>query len=63
MGLDDIFPAKTETGEAPGNDLSQLSIADLRERINDLKAEIIRVEQELVARQSSRSAAEDAFKS
>jgi len=63
MDLDDIFPASKPEGTPLGAELSQLSIAELQERIEALKAEISRVEQELGARQSFRSAAEDVFKS
>ena len=43
-------------------DISTLSVADLTERINSLKAEIARCEQAIAARDSTRSAAEKLFK-
>lgn len=63
MDLDDIFP-KTPLGEtAIGADLSQMSVAELEERIETLNREVARVEKEIGSRQSLRSAAEQAFKS
>ncbi|MCB2113470.1 MAG: DUF1192 domain-containing protein [Parvularculaceae bacterium] len=43
-------------------DLSTMSVADLKERILSLKAEIARCEVALGARDSTRSAAEKLFK-
>ena len=43
-------------------DLSTLSVADLKERIDALAAEIERCEQAIAARDSTRSAAEKLFK-
>ena len=63
MDLDDIFPQSKPDEAAIGADLSQMSIAELEERIAALKVEIARVEQEIASRQSLRSAAEQAFKS
>ena len=45
-----------------GQDLSKLSVAELRALIEDLKTEIARVEQTLATKQSSKSAAESVFK-
>jgi uncharacterized small protein (DUF1192 family) len=63
MDLDDIAPPpkKAKTYEL-GQDLSKLSVVELRELVEVLKAEIARVEQTLAAKQSSKSAAEAAFK-
>ena len=63
MDLDDIFPSDSPGGPVLGEELSQLSVEDLRERIAALKGEIQRVEREIETRQSLRSAAEDVFKS
>lgn len=45
-----------------GQDLSALSVHELAERIDLLKAEIVRLEADRAAKQSSRSAAESVFK-
>ena len=45
-----------------GQDLSKLSVAELRALIDDLKTEAARVEQTLATKQSSKSAAESVFK-
>ncbi|MGI9408200.1 MAG: DUF1192 domain-containing protein [Hyphomicrobiaceae bacterium] len=62
MDLDDIFPQKSQDSVV-GADISQLSVSDLEDRIAELRQEIARLEKELSARQSFRSAAEQAFKS
>ncbi len=61
MDLDDLTPKKPKTHEL-GQDLSKHSVAELEALIATLKAEIARVEEALVAKQSSISAAEAAFK-
>lgn len=43
-------------------DISTMSIADLNERIEALRAEIARCEQAIAARDTTRSAAEKLFK-
>jgi len=63
MDPDDLFPNTTENGPVIGEDLSRLPIADLEERINHLKVEIVRVEKELEARRISISTAESVFRS
>jgi len=45
-----------------GQDVSLLSVADLAERIELLKSEIARLEQELAARGSTKQAAEALFR-
>ena len=45
-----------------GEDLSKLSVGELKTLIEDLKSEVARVEATLAAKQSSKSAAEAAFK-
>ena len=45
-----------------GQDLSQVSVAELRERIELLSAEIARIEAEIAAKDASRSAADQVFK-
>lgn len=63
MDLDDIAPPpKKPKSYELGQDLSKLSVGELKALIDDLKAEIARVEAALDAKQSSRSAAEAAFK-
>ena len=61
MDLDDLTPKKPKAHEI-GQDLSKLSEADLKALIETLGAEIARVEEALSAKESSRSAAEAAFK-
>ena len=63
MDTDDIAPPpKKAKGYELGQDLSKLSVAELRALIDDLKAEAARVEQTLATKQSSKSAAESVFK-
>ena len=61
MDLEDLQPKKTKRYEL-GQDLSKLSVGELKALIDDLKGEIARVEATLTAKQSSKSAAEAAFK-
>lgn len=46
-----------------GQDLTLLSVAELRERIELLRGEIARIEADIKGKQASRSAAENIFKS
>ena len=64
MDLDDLFPSKPDDPlVALGKqDLDPLSIDELQERIELLKAEIARVEAHIQRVQSHRSAAEELFK-
>jgi uncharacterized small protein (DUF1192 family) len=63
MDLDDIAPPpKKAKGHEIGADLSKHSVGELRALIDELKAEIARVEQTLSAKQSSKSSAEAVFK-
>jgi uncharacterized small protein (DUF1192 family) len=61
MDLDDLTPKKPK-GHELGQDLSKHSVAELKALIDTLKTEIARVEEALGAKQSSKSAAEAAFK-
>jgi uncharacterized small protein (DUF1192 family) len=61
MDLDDLEPKKKKAYEL-GQDLSKLSVGELAELIGELKAEIARVEQVRVTKESSRSAADAAFR-
>jgi uncharacterized small protein (DUF1192 family) len=61
MDLDDLTPKKPKGFEL-GQDLSKHSVAELEALVNTLKAEIARVEEALAGKQSSKSAAEAAFK-
>jgi len=61
MDLDDLTPKKPKSHEI-GQDLSKLSEADLKALIETLQAEIARVEAVLASKESSRNAAEAAFK-
>jgi uncharacterized small protein (DUF1192 family) len=64
MDLDDLFPNKPDDPlVALGKqDLDPLSIAELEERIEALKAEIVRVETHMQRAQVHRSAADELFK-
>ena len=63
MDTDDIAPPpKKARSFELGQDLSKLSVAELRALVEDLKTEVARVEQTLGAKQSSKSAAESVFK-
>ena len=64
MDLEDLFPSKpgdplVELGK---QDLDPMSIEELRERIEILKAEIARIESHMQRAQTHRSAAEELFK-
>jgi uncharacterized small protein (DUF1192 family) len=61
MSLEDLEPRKPKTHEL-GQDLSKLSVGELKALAEALRAEIARVEQAIAAKQSSKSAAEAAFK-
>lgn len=63
MDTDDLAPPpKKAKSYELGQDLSKLSVGELQALIDDLKADIARVEQTLAAKQSSKSAAESVFK-
>ncbi len=62
MDLDDLQPVKKAKTYELGQELSKHSVGELEALIDALKAEIARVEQALGAKQSSKSAAEAAFK-
>ena len=62
MDTDDLEPKKKSKSHELGQDLSKLSVGELKALIDDLKAEITRVETMHAAKQSSKSAAEAAFK-
>jgi len=61
MDLDDLEPKKKKAYEL-GQDLSKLSLGELADLIESLKEEIARVEAAMAAKESSRSAADAAFK-
>jgi uncharacterized small protein (DUF1192 family) len=61
MDLEDLEPKKKKAYEL-GQDLAKLSIGELKALVETLKAEISRVEATMAAKQSSRSAADAAFK-
>jgi uncharacterized small protein (DUF1192 family) len=63
MDLDDLQPVKKAKTYELGQELGKHSVGELEALIDALKAEIARVEQALGAKQSSKSAAEAAFKS
>lgn len=61
MDLDDLEPKKKKAYEL-GQDLSKLSVGELAELVETLKAEIARVEAARASKQASLSAADAAFK-
>lgn len=62
MALFDDEPLKLRRIHEIGQDLSLLSVDELRERIGQLQAEIGRLEGELQAKGSTRQAAEALFR-
>jgi uncharacterized small protein (DUF1192 family) len=62
MDFDDIAPPPKKKTYELGQDLSKLSVAELEALTQTLRDEIARVEETLAAKQSSKSAAEAAFK-
>jgi uncharacterized small protein (DUF1192 family) len=62
MTLFDEEPKKKARAHEIGQDLYLLSAGELRERIEALKAEIARLEADLAAKSSTKSAAEALFK-
>lgn len=61
MDLDDLEPKKAKN-HVLGEDLSKHSVAELAALIETLRGEIARAEEALAGKQSSKSAAEAAFK-
>jgi len=61
MDLEELEPKKKK-GHEIGADLGKLSVDDLKELVETLKAEIARIEQMLAAKQFTKSAAEQVFK-
>lgn len=59
----DEAQAKQSPGPALGENLEALSVAELEQRITALKAEIERVEAEMVRKQKVGAAADAVFKS
>lgn len=59
---DDLKPRPKPPEHTVGQDLSTLSVDELKERIQLLRDEIGRLEADMAAKQSSRSAAESVFK-
>ena len=64
MDLEDLFPSKPDDPlvALARQDLDPLSLDELRERVDALKAEIARVEAHVQRVQTHRSAAEELFK-
>ncbi len=55
-------PLKKKTPHEIGQDLSLLSVAELRDRIDVLKSEIARLEAAVTAKNASRNTADQFFK-
>jgi len=64
MDLEDLFPSKPGDPlvELARQDLDPMSIEELTERVEALKAEIARVEEHMKQAQTHRSEAEELFK-
>ena len=62
MNLDDLEPKKKAKAHEIGQDITRLSVGELKALIETLTAEIARVEEALSSKQSSKSAAESVFK-
>ena len=62
MAIFDDEPKKPARTHEIGQDLSLLSVADLRERIAQLRAEIERLEAELKSKGETKTAAEALFR-
>jgi uncharacterized small protein (DUF1192 family) len=62
MALFDDDRPKKKLAHELGQDLSLLSVGDLAERISLLKAEIVRLEADMITKQASKSAADSLFK-
>lgn len=62
MALFEEEPRKKKLVHEVGQDLSTLSVADLDERIDQLRAEIARIETERAAKGATRNAADALFK-
>ena len=60
--MDADEPRKKSDAHEVGMVLDSLSVEELNERIGQLKAEIVRLEQEIEKKSSSRSAADSFFK-
>lgn len=61
MDWDDVRP-KPQARPILGEDLKAFSIADLRQRVIACEAEIVRLKDEITARQSHEAAASQLFK-
>lgn len=61
MDWDDVRP-KPQVKAVIGEDLKRHSVADLRQRIADCEAEIVRVRSEIAAREAHETAASRLFK-
>ncbi len=62
MAFIDDEPVKKKLAHEIGQDVSQVSIGELEERIGLMRAEIARLEAEVEKRRASRSAAESVFR-
>jgi uncharacterized small protein (DUF1192 family) len=62
MAIFEDEPKKPASAHVLGQDLSLLSVSDLSERINLLKAEIVRLEAELKTKDATKNAAEALFR-
>jgi uncharacterized small protein (DUF1192 family) len=62
MAIFDDEPTKPVRQHEIGQDLSLLSVAELSERIGQLRAEIARLEAELAAKSATKTAAEALFR-
>ncbi|MGA0533435.1 DUF1192 domain-containing protein [Hansschlegelia sp. KR7-227] len=59
---DDLAPLRKPVHEI-GQDLSRISVAELGDRIELLRDEIVRLQQEIARKEAQRSAADQVFRS
>lgn len=60
MDLDELDPIKKKPVK---KDLSRMSVGDLKDYIDDLKAEIARAESAIITKEKARAGADSFFKS
>lgn len=61
--IDDDTPTPKPSSHVVGEDLSALSVDELEERIDVLEGEIVRLREAMRAKEATRSAADQLFKS
>ena len=62
IAMDEEITKPKKPGPAAGEDLSELSVEELQERVVEFEAEIVRLKAEIDGKQSSKVAADSFFK-